>query len=47
MVNYTAGEMKEIERIRVEVDNIILNRFLKDYKDLRDNIRRCTTATEI
>jgi hypothetical protein len=41
IVNYTIGETREIERIRIEQNNIVLNRFLKDYKDLRDMVRRC------
>jgi hypothetical protein len=39
-VNYTIGETREIERIRIEQNNIVLNRFLKDYLDLRDRVRR-------
>ncbi|GMO58839.1 MAG: hypothetical protein Ta2D_04610 [Rickettsiales bacterium] len=41
IVNYTIDETREIEKIRVSVKNIILNRFLKDYLDLREKIRIC------
>jgi hypothetical protein len=41
VVSYTTEETDEIEKVRIEVNNIILNRFLKDYLDLRDNIKKC------
>jgi hypothetical protein len=44
MVNYTEEETKEVERIGREINNITLNRFLKDYLELRDNLRKCKAS---
>ena len=41
LVSYSAEEQKEVDRVRKQVNNITLDKFLIDYGNLRENIRIC------
>ncbi len=41
IVNYTATEQQELEKTLKEVNRPIINRFIIDYGNLRENLRIC------
>lgn len=41
LVHYTIEEQRELEKTLKEINKPIVNRFIIDYGNLRDKIRKC------
>ena len=41
IVHYTIEEQRELEKTLKEVDKAIINKYIIDYGNLRDKIKRC------
>ena len=41
IVHYTIEEQRELEKTLKEVDKSIINKYIIDYGNLRDKIKRC------
>lgn len=41
IVKYTKEEQIELERVRKEINSLILDKFLIDYYNLREDIKMC------
>ena len=41
LVHYTIEEQRELEKTLKEIDKAIINKYIIDYGNLRDKIKRC------